>query len=103
VERWKLDNEGVIEQAANRGRDRKQGVDALDINGAKALKKRLERTGAPRAPAAARGRNVAADAPPVYRWTGVEKRATEASPPVMDDEPQAPNVSVFRRLGLSFR
>jgi len=79
-----------------------KGVDALDVNGAKALKKRLERTGARRAPAAARARNVVADAPPVYRWTGVEKPATEPSPPVVD-EPQAPNVSLFRRLGLSFR
>lgn len=75
----------------------------MDINGAKALKKRLERTGARRAPAAARARNVVADAPPVYRWTGVEKPAAEASPPALDDEPQAPNVSLFRRLGLSFR
>ena len=80
-----------------------KGVDAVDVNGAKALKKRLERTGALRGQATARARNVVADAPPVYRWTGVEKPAAEAPPRVVDEEPEAPNVSLFRRLGLSFR
>jgi hypothetical protein len=73
----------------------------MDVKGAKALKKRLERTGARRAPATVRARTVAADAPPVYHWTGVGKPRPEAAPEA--DEPETPAGSFFRRLGLSFR
>jgi hypothetical protein len=73
----------------------------MDVKGAKALKKRLERNGARTAPATARARNVAADAPPVYQWTGVSKPRSEAAPE--SDEPETPDGSLFRRLGLSFR
>lgn len=75
----------------------------MDINGAKALKQRLERHGTRSAPAAANGRNVDADAPPVYHWTGVSKPPTQDPPAPADDEPQAASASLFRRLGLSFR
>jgi hypothetical protein len=48
-----------------------------------------------------RARTVAADAPPVYHWTGVGKPRPEAAPEA--DEPETPAGSFFRRLGLSFR
>lgn len=75
----------------------------MDINGAKALKKRLERAGAPSASAAAPTRDVSADAPPVYHWTGVEKPRSEGPSTPTDDEPEAPAVSLLRRLVPSFR
>lgn len=73
----------------------------MDINGAKALRERLglEETG-PAAPAPAEV-DIAEDAPPVYHWVGVPQ-APETAPDPVEDDP-APNVSLFRRLGLSFR
>lgn len=71
----------------------------MDINGAKALKKRLSLNGAgeaTRAPADAA--DISNDAPPVYHWLGVPQ--PRETPP--EDDP-ASNASLFRRLGLSFR
>ena len=69
----------------------------MDIAGAKALKDRLGAKGAEGSPSAA-DVDVPEDAPPVYHWFGVG-----TAPPVADDEPTAPNASLLRRLGLSFR
>jgi hypothetical protein len=69
----------------------------MDIAGAKALKKRLGPNGADTA--APTSVDVPEDAPPVYRWTGV------AQPPSVDADHETVDdaVSLFRRLGLSFR
>ena len=77
----------------------------MDIAGAKALKKRLGLNAADDArPDADIPAEVPADAPPVYHWTGVSKPASAAPPSsVEDDEPDASVVSLFSRLGLSFR
>ena len=55
----------------------------MDINGAKALKKRLGLNGADTAPPAAEPADIPADAPPVYHWTG--KAPPEAAPEADDD------------------
>jgi len=77
----------------------------MDIAGAKALKQRLGPNGvddgAP--PAAGIAVDIPADAPPIYHWTGVSKRPSAAPPAVEDDEAAVSAVSVFGRLGLSFR
>lgn len=70
----------------------------MDINGAKALKKRLSLNGAGQAPPAPADAKVSEDAPPVYHWLGVPP--PRETPPA--EEP-ASNTSLFRRLGLSFR
>jgi hypothetical protein len=76
----------------------------MDIAGAKALKQRLGPNAADDAVHEADvAADIPADAPPVYHWTGVGKRATAASPSREDDEPEANVVSLFSRLGLSFR
>lgn len=73
---------------------------AMDINGAKALKKRLGLDGADEAPPAAERADVPADAPPVYHWTG----KTPSEPAPGTDEDSAPRrASLFCRLSLSFR
>jgi len=69
----------------------------MDIAGAKALKDRLGAKGAEGSPSAA-DVDVPEDAPPVYHWFGVG-----TARPVASDEPTAPNASLLRRLGLSFR
>ena len=74
----------------------------MDINGAKALKERLGLNGAEEAPPAPVDVDVPEDAPPVYRWLGVEK-AAPALPAGDKDAPATPGVTLFRRLGLSFR
>ena len=72
----------------------------MDINGAKALKKRLGLDGADEAPPAAEPADVPSDAPPVYHWTG--KTPSEQIPGT--DEDSAPRrASLFSRLSLSFR
>jgi hypothetical protein len=73
----------------------------MDVNGAKALKRRLGENGAHEKPFAPV--DVPEDAPPVYRWTGVGKPAAEAPPAETDDDSPAEVVSMFRRLALSFR
>jgi hypothetical protein len=74
----------------------------MDIAGAKALKERLGSKGTDEAPPVSTDADVSEDAPPVYQWLGVSQAAPE-TPPVADDEPDAPTASLFRRLGLSFR
>jgi hypothetical protein len=76
----------------------------MDINGAKALKKRLGVKGADTAPPTAEPADVPADAPPVYHWTGVSKPPAESSAVDADEGPAAAaGTALFRRLGLSFR
>jgi hypothetical protein len=71
----------------------------MDINGAKALKHRIgDRPTPDSRPASG---DISEDAPPVYHWTGVSKQAGQA--PQVDDDEQATGVSLFQRLGLSFR
>jgi hypothetical protein len=75
----------------------------MDINGAKALKRRLGLEGADEPAPVVEPANVPADAPPVYRWTGVGKAASEVPPDEPEEEPATSNVSFFRRLGFTFR
>lgn len=73
----------------------------MDVNGAKALKRRLGQNGAdeaPRFPA-----DVPEGAPPVYRWVGVSQAAREALSVDTGDQPATQGASLLRRLGLSFR
>ena len=72
----------------------------MDINGAKALKRRLGLNGAVDGPHAAEAPDVPADAPPVYRWTG--KTPPETPPPDGEDDASR-RASLFSRLSLSFR
>ena len=73
----------------------------MDINGAKALKKRLGPNGTDEAPPASA--DVPEDAPPVYRWLGVGQAPPDTPAGDPDDEPAAPNASLFQRLGLTLR
>jgi hypothetical protein len=73
----------------------------MDINGAKALKERLGLNGTGQAAPAPADVDIPEDAPPVYHWVGVS-RAPDAAADTLEDDP-APNISLFRRLGLSFR
>jgi hypothetical protein len=73
---------------------------AMDIEGAKALKRRLGLNGADEAPSAVEPAEVPADAPPVYRWTGKVPAATAPSE-LEDDAPRS--ASLFSRLSPSFR
>jgi hypothetical protein len=75
----------------------------MDVAGAKALKRRLAQHGAREAPPAAGNVDVPADAPPVYRWTGVSKAPNETPSGTAEDEIATVRASFFRRLGLSFR
>jgi hypothetical protein len=72
----------------------------MDINGAKALKKRLGTNGTDEAPPFRADVDVAEGAPPVYHWTGVSQRPSQA--PEVDDDPVT-RASLFRRVGLSLR
>jgi len=72
----------------------------MDVNGARALKERLGRNGALETPAAPVDVDVPEDAPPVYHWLGVAQGAPRDAD---DDRPPVAGVSLFRRLGLSFR
>lgn len=73
----------------------------MDINGAKALKKRLGLNGADEAPPAAEPSEVPEDAPPVYHWTG--KTPAETAPLEDEDESEPRRATLFSRLSLSFR
>jgi hypothetical protein len=75
----------------------------MDINGAKALKKRLGLNGSVKAAPAPVEVDIPEDAPPVYRWLGVSHAAPETLPDDADDDPAGHGASLFRRLGLSFR
>ena len=96
--RWNLDNGGIVVQAANEAR-RKELV--MDVNGAKALKKRLGKNGAGKAPPAAEPADVPADAPPVYHWTG--KTPPETARAEAEDDSAPRHASLFSRLSFSFR
>ena len=72
----------------------------MDINGAKALKKRLGLNGAKASPAAEPA-DVPADAPPVYHWTG--KTPPEGAEGEVEDESAPRAASLFSRLSPSFR
>jgi hypothetical protein len=72
----------------------------MDINGAKALKKRLSQNGADDAPPAAEPADVPADAAPVYHWTGKTPPDTE---PAQADDDAPRSASLFSRLSMSFR
>ena len=74
---------------------------AMDINGAKALKKRLGLNGAGDAPPATEPADVPADAPPVYHWTGKTPPETDSSE--AEDESQPRSASLFARLCFGFR
>ena len=74
----------------------------MDINGAKALKKRLERNGA-EAPPASADVDIAEDAPPVYHWVGVSHPGRQEPPAGVEDESATPGASMFRLLGLGLR
>jgi len=73
----------------------------MDVNGAKALKKRLGRNGADKAPPAAEPTDVPADAPPVYHWTG--KTPAETAPAEAEDDSAPRRAALFSRLSLGFR
>jgi hypothetical protein len=74
----------------------------MDVNGAKALKRRLALTGADGTPPPTDAPDVPADAPPVYRWTGVSQ--VPAAPHAGTDEETAPpRTSLFNRLCLGLR
>jgi len=73
----------------------------MDINGAKALKKRLGENGADEAPSAVESAEVPADAPPVYHWTG--KTPPERDSSEAEGDTELRGASMFSRLSLSFR
>jgi hypothetical protein len=72
----------------------------MDINGAKALKKRLEQSGMDEASPAPSDVEVPEDAPPVFHWFGVGR---EGPHDAEDEGLPAAGVSLFSRLGLSLR
>ena len=73
----------------------------MDINGAKALKKRLGQHGTDEASPAGEHVDVPADAAPVYHWTG--KVPSEMDPIDAEDDDVPRSASLFSRLNLSFR
>ena len=73
----------------------------MDVNGAKALKKRLGANGADAATPTAEPANIPADAPPIYHWTGKTPPETTVFEAEDDSEPRS--ASLFSRLSLSFR
>jgi hypothetical protein len=74
----------------------------MDVNGAKALKKRLSKNGAGKASPAAEPADVPADAPPVYHWTG-KKPPAKTAPARAEDDSASRRAALFSRLSLSFR
>jgi hypothetical protein len=73
----------------------------MDVNGAKALKKRLGKNGAGESPPAAERADVPADAPPVYHWTG--KTPPETPPAEAGDDSAPRRAALFSRLSLGLR
>lgn len=73
----------------------------MDINGAKALKKRLGLNGTAETAPAPADVDIPEDAPPVYRWLGVGQAAHEAASADAADESAARGATLFRRFGLS--
>ena len=74
----------------------------MDINGAKALKKRLGLNGADEASPVAEPVDVPADAPPVYHWTGKTPPA-DATLPEAEESSEPGRASLFSRLSFGFR
>ena len=68
----------------------------MDIEGAKALKRRLGSEGVDDALPLVEPADIPADAPPVYRWTG--KKPSPAAPTEMDE-----SVALPRRASLLSR
>ncbi len=58
----------------------------MDVNGAKALKRRLEENGGTVPPRVSAP--VPADAPPVYHWFGVGKPSSELSAGTVEEAPR---------------
>jgi hypothetical protein len=73
----------------------------VDIEGAKALKRRLGPSEVDEASLPADVADIPADAPPVYHWTG--KTPSEARSTEVDEHTTPDGVALFRRLGLSPR
>lgn len=73
----------------------------MDVNGAKALKKRLGLNGADETPPAAEPADIPEDAPPVYHWTG--KTPAETAPSEAEEDSAPRSASLFSRLSLGFR
>jgi len=74
----------------------------MDINGAKALKRRLGSNGADESLPVVEPADIPADAPPVFHWTGKTPPATASSEP--DDSSAPPRrTSLFTRLSPNFR
>jgi hypothetical protein len=73
----------------------------LDINGAKALKKRLGLNGTGEAAPTPADVDIAAGAPPVYHWLGVPQAESERLD--AEDDSATLGTKLFSRLGLSFR
>jgi hypothetical protein len=74
----------------------------MDINGAKALKRRLGLNGAEEALPVAEPADIPAGAPPVYHWTGKTPRVKDSAE--TDDGSASPrSASLFSRLSPSLR
>lgn len=74
----------------------------MDVNGAKALKRRLGLNGDVEPQPARADVDLPEDAPPVYQWLGVSPPPPKAAADDEDDEPAAA-ASLFRRLVFSSR
>jgi hypothetical protein len=74
----------------------------MDVNGAKALKRRLGSEGTDEAPPVVEPADIPAGAPPVYRWTG---KTPSGTAPAKTEDSGAParRASLFSRLGPSPR
>jgi len=72
----------------------------MDIDGAKALKERLEQRGAAQ-PRPASG-DVPEDAPPVYHWLGVSRTPDRGAPAPADEAAGGDRRSWFGRAWFGF-
>jgi hypothetical protein len=75
----------------------------MDVNGAKALKRRLALNGADGTRPLTDAPDVPEDAPPVYRWTGVRQRPAESPQAGAEEEIAPRSASLFSRLSLGLR
>ena len=72
----------------------------MDINGAKALKRRLGSSEADEALPVVAPEDIPADAPPVFHWTGKTPPSTAATETDSSDAPPR-RASLFSRLSLN--
>lgn len=90
-------------QAANEAESgkpyRSADGETMDINGAKALRRRLGSTEADEALPVVEAPDIPADAPPVYHWTG--KTPAETAPETDDRVGPARRASLFSLLSLN--